>query len=398
MKKACSYLVIGLLSALLLTACGPSIENSSTTVGSKSSSGSDKYFVIGQATSLSGGTASYGEGGKRGIELAVKEFNEAGGYDGVQAKYLAYDDETKPEKNIELVQRLVSQDKAVALLGSANSGNGLAHAEYLQNKKIAEIFPYGTATAITTKFQDQPKNYIFRIAPFDKGQVTTIIDWLYEKNKFKNVGLLHDTSGYGQSGKTDVMEQFEKRNIEPTSVESFQIGDNNMESQLSKMKTANVEAIIVYGLAPEMAQILRSAEKINYHPKFIGSWAFGDPAFKKIAGDLVNNDVYFVQSFTIDQNEKTKEFHDKVVSAYKEDIYPIASAQGYDAANIILSAIKKVGYKDTEKIRDAIENLNDFKAVTTAPSHPYTKENHEALQPEHMFIATYKDGEIILAK
>jgi branched-chain amino acid transport system substrate-binding protein len=388
---------MGLFSLMLLTACGPSLEKSSSE-GNNKSSDSEEYFVIGQATSLSGGTASYGEGGKRGIELAVKEFNEAGGYNGVKAKYIAYDDETKPEKNMELIQRLVSQDKAVALLGSANSGNGLAHIEYLQNSKIAEVFPYGTATGITTKFKDAAKNYVFRIAPFDKGQVTTILDWLYEKNDFKNVGLLHDTSGYGQGGKSDVMEQFEESNIEPTAVESFQIGDNNMESQLSKMKKANVEAIIVYGLAPEMAQILRSAEKIDYKPKFIGSWAFGDPAFKNIAGELVNNDVYFVQSFTIDQNEKTKEFHDKIVKEYNEDIYPIASAQGYDAANIVLSAIKKVGYKDTEKIRDAIEDLKDFKAVTTAPANPYTKENHEALQPEHMFIATYKDGEIVIAE
>ncbi|MBI0579857.1 ABC transporter substrate-binding protein [Neobacillus cucumis] len=397
MKKALLYFGLLLLSFSLLTACGPSLEKSSTE-SSNNSSDSEKYFVIGQATSLSGGTASYGEGAKRGIELAVKEFNAAGGYNGVKAKYIAYDDETKPEKNMELIQRLVSQDKAVALLGSANSGNGLAHIEYLQKNKIAEVFPYGTATAITTKFKNEAKNYVFRIAPFDQGQVTTILDWLYKKNGFTKVGLLHDTSGYGQGGKTDVLAQLKERNIKPTAVESFQIGDNNMESQLSKMKKANIEAIIVYGLAPEMAQVLKSAEKIDYKPKFIGSWAFGDPAFKNIAGDLVNNDVYFVQSFTVDQNEKTKEFHNKVVNEYKEDMYPIATAQGYDAANIVLSAIKKVGYKDTEKVRDAIEELNDFNAVTTAPSKPFTKDNHEALQPEHMFIATYKDGQIVIAK
>ncbi len=404
MKKAKLWLSIALMVTMVLAACGPKLDQpsggqsggqqpSGTSTPAASSAGGE--FNIGLAISLSGGTAKFGEAVKRSAEMAIEEFNAAGGANGMKAKLVVYDDEAKPEKSVEIVQRLIQQDKVVAFIGPANSGNAKAHVKFAQEAGVPEVIPVATATAITQTYAKEDKNYIFRVTPYDRGQVETMLKWLVEEKKFSKLGLLHDTTGYGQGGKADVEDVLkEKYNLSLTAVESFQVNDTNMESQLTKMKNANVEAVIFYGLAPEAAQYLKSREKLNYYPITAASWATGDPTVKELVGDLVNKDVYFVQSFTVDQSEAAKKFHEKVVAKYGEDIFPIASAQGYDSTRLILEAVKKVG-TDPKAIRDAIENMQGFEGVTAISEKPFTKENHEALTSENMFLATYKDGLIV---
>lgn len=408
MRKAKWWLSLALALTLGAAGCGPQLDQSAPAGGSGGSSGGQTSsggagagqsgggeFNVGLAISLSGGTAKFGEAVKRAAQMAVDEFNEAGGADGKKAKLIVYDDEAKPEKSVEIVQRLIQQDKVVAFVGPANSGNAKAHIKFAQEAGVPEIIPVATGTAITDTYANEEKNYIFRVAPYDRGQVETILKWVVADKKFTKIGLLHDTTGYGQGGKADVEAVLKVQyNMSLTAVESFQVNDTNMEAQLSKMRDAAVEVVIFYGLAPEAAQYLKSRQKLDYYPLTVASWAMGDPTVKELVGDLVNRDVYMVQSFTIDQSESSRAFHEKVVAKFGEDIFPIASAQGYDCMRLILEAVKKAG-TDPKAIRDAIENMEGFEGVTAIGEQPFTKENHEALNSSNMFLATYKDGAIV---
>jgi branched-chain amino acid transport system substrate-binding protein len=379
-------LSVFLCLALALSACSP--ENSS--------SGSD--FNVGLAISMTGGTALFGEGVKRGVELAFEEFNAGGGYKGQKAKLVLYDDEAKPEKSVEIVQKLINQDKIVALIGPANSGNALAHIQFVQNAKIPEVVPVATATKITQQFADQDKNYIFRVSALDSVQVTAILKELIEVKGMKKLGVIHDTEGYGQGGRGDIVKQMkEKYNMEPTVISAFDPKELNLEQPIRDMKKAQVEAVLFYGLAPQSAKLLEARNKEGLNVPIYATWATGDPTVVKLVGDLVNNNVFFVQSFAIDQSDKAKAFHEKLVEKYGENIFPVASAQGYDSAKLILDAIKKVGL-DSQKIRDQIESFTDFEGVTAIKSTPFTKDNHEAYGPNDVFIATYKDSKIVVAE
>ncbi|WP_126426520.1 ABC transporter substrate-binding protein [Brevibacillus marinus] len=404
MKKSKWMLSAAMALAVGMAGCGPQLDQpsgagsgggqaaSTEAAGNTEKSGE---IAIGMAISLSGGTAKYGEAARRAVEMAIEEFNAAGGYNGQQAKLIIYDDEAKPEKSVEIVQRLIQQDKVVAIVGPANSGNAAAHIKYTQEAGIPEVIPVATGTAITQTYANEEKNYIFRVAPYDRGQVETMLKFLVEEKKLTKLGLLHDTTGYGQGGKKDVEDVLKnKYNLQLAVIESFQVNDTNMEAQLLKMREANVEAVVFYGLAPEAAQYLKSRDKLNYYPLTVASWAMGDPTVKELVGDLVNKDVYMVNSFTIDQSEAAGAFHDKIVAKYGEDLFPIASAQGYDSVRLILEAIKQVG-TDPRAIRDAIENMDGFQGVTAIKEKPFTKENHEALTSENMFLSTYKDGQIV---
>lgn len=391
-----------------LVGCSPQLEESSapsggneesSASGTGSSASSDEdTFNIGMAISMTGGTALFGEAVKRGVDMAIEEFNEAGGYEGKKANLILYDDEAKPEVSVEVVQKLINQDNIVALIGPANTGNALAHIKFVQEAKIPEVIPVATGTQVTQEFKDEEKNYIFRVAPYDGLQVAAIMKELIENQGLTKLGVIHDTEGYGQGGRDDIITQMkEKYNMEPTVISAFDPRELNLEPAIRDMNNAGVEAVIFYGLAPQSAKLLEARYNVGLDAPIYATWATGDPTVVELVGDLVKEDVYFVQSFTIDQSEKARAFHERVVEKYGEDIFPIATAQGYDSAKLILDAIKKVGL-DSEAIRDQIENFTDFEGVTAIKPQLFTKDNHEAFGVEEVFIAEYNDDlEIVKA-
>lgn len=394
MKKRFLGMILAL--GLFLTACGPTVSDPGKGGDTPAAGGPD--INIGMAIDMSAGTASYGQAAKQAADLAIEEFNNAGGYNGRKVKLVLYDDNANPQKSQELVTRLISEDKVVAIIGPANSGNANQHIETVQKAEIPEVIPVATAAAITLKYQKEPKNYIFRISMVDSGQVTTMLRFAKEKG-YKKVGVVHDTTGYGTFGVDEVKKQAANFGVEVVATASFQVGDPNLEPQLNQMRDAKADMVIMYCLAPEVAQVLKSADKINYRPVLMGTWATGDPLLKQLAGDLANKgNVYTVQSFTVDQSPAAIAFDKKLKERYGDKyIFPIAAAQTYDSVNLILQALKKVG-PDPKALRDAIENMTDFKAITAAPAKPFTKENHEAINGDVMFVGTWKNGQVVKAQ
>lgn len=386
----------------ILVGCAPKVETGSSNPPKdqeqkQATSEQKEPFNIGLAISMSGGTALFGEGVKRGAELAISEFNEAGGYNGQLARLVTYDDEAKPEKSVEVVQALINQDKIVGLIGPANSGNALAHIKFTQEAKIPEVVPVATASKITQVYAEEDKNYIFRVSPLDGVQVGAILKELVDKQGLTKIGVIHDTEGYGQGGREDIIKQMKDNyNMEPTVISAFDPKELNLEPSIREMNRAGVEAVIFYGLAPQSAKLLEARYNEGMAAPIYATWATGDPTVLNLVGDLVKDNLYFVQSFTIDQSEKAKAFHKKVLDTYGENIFPIATAQGYDSARLLLDAIKRVGLNG-EDIRDQIESFTDFEGVTAIRSTPFTKDNHEAFGPNEVFLAKYNNNLEIVA-
>ena len=85
-----------------------------------------------------------------------------------------------------------------------------------------------------------------------------------------------------------------------------------------------------------------------------------------------------------------------MLKAYNEDPFPITAAQAYDATKMMLMALSKSG-PDSGKLRDAIEGLDGFKGVTSAPAKPFGADRHHSLEGKDMFAAAWKNGELAKA-
>jgi branched-chain amino acid transport system substrate-binding protein len=355
---------------------------------------------LGATFSLTGGTDDYGRAALMGLQLAVKEYNANGGYKGQPVQIVAYDDETKPQKGVENVTRLITRDKVFGIVGPVNSGVALAIIDIAQKNQMPLMDTIATAEQIIDRYGKAPKNYIFRVSLNDGIQTSFMIDYIKQKG-YTRIGLMHDSTGWGQSGRDTAQHLFKDNGLTfVAGPEVFDQNDTDMTAQLTKMKDAKVDFIISYSLAPAGVQIAKSMQKIGLQVPWTSTWALIAPNFLKLGGKETVEGIMAVTSYTPDHSENAKKLHAKVDQEFKDqggDFHPVATAQTYDGARLMLRALDKVG-PDPQKIRDALEEIDDFhEAVTKMKPKPFTKDNHESLGPDSGFLAIWRNGQLVRA-
>jgi branched-chain amino acid transport system substrate-binding protein len=380
-------------TGLRLGAIGVGLLLASAIIGS--AAGAD--LKIGFTFSLTGGTDDVGKSARMGAELALKEYNDKGGYKGQKVEAVIYDDETKPAKGVENVTRLITRDKVFAIVGPVNSGVALAIIDIAQKNQMPLMDTIATAEQIIERYQNAPKNYIFRVSLNDGIQTSFMIDYI-KGRKYQRIGLMHDSTGWGQSGRDTALRLLKEVNVNLVAgPEVFDQNDSDMTAQLTKMQDAKVDFIIAYSLAPAGVQIAKSMQKIGLKTPWTGTWALIAPNFLKLGGKELVEGVMAVTSYTPDHSANARALHEKVERIFKDqsgDFYPVATAQTYDGTRLLLRALDKVG-PEPQKIRDALEEIDDFtEAVTKMKPHPFNRQTHESLGRDTGFQVVWHDGKL----
>lgn len=358
---------------------------------------------IGVSGPFTGGSAPMGVSMRDGAKLAITEINAQGGVLGRKLEAVERDDEAKNERGVQVAQELINKEKVVATVGFINTGVALASQRFYQEAKIPVMNNVATGTVITKQFADQPENYVFRTSANDLIQSSMIVDQAVKKHKYTKVAILADSTNYGQLGREDLERALEKNGIKPVAVEKFNIKDVDMTPQLLKAKAAGAQAVLTYGIGPELAQIANGMEKLNWKVPMIGSWTlsmgnFIDNAGKNGEGTLMP------QTFIQDPNTpKRKAFIDNYVKTYKPAggriPSPVSAAQGYDSIYLLAAAMKQAGSTDGPKVRAALENLNQkVDGVVTSYDKPFSKDDHEAIKPGIPVFGLVKEGRVVLAQ
>ncbi|MFZ6773176.1 ABC transporter substrate-binding protein [Undibacterium sp. SXout7W] len=358
---------------------------------------------IGVSGPLTGGSAPMGVSMRDGVKLAVSEINAKGGVLGRQFQLVERDDEAKNERGVQVAQELINKEKVVATVGYANTGVALAAQRFYQEAKIPVMNNIATGTAITKQFvaPEHKDNYIFRIAASDTIQSAMIVEEAIGKHKFTKVAILADSTNYGQLGREDLEKALTAKGIKPVAVEKFNIKDVDMTAQLLKAKQGGAQAILTYGIGPELAQIANGMEKLGWKVPMIGSWTLSMGNFLDNAGkngDGARMPQTFIQEAT---TPKRKAFIDAYQKAYKVDRIPspVSAAQGYDSIYVLAAAIKQAGTTDGAKVREALENLSEkVDGVVTTYNKPFTHDDHEAIKTGIPVMGEAKGGHIVQSK
>lgn len=356
---------------------------------------------IGVSGPYTGGSAPMGVSMRDGVKLAVAEINAAGGLLGRQLQLIERDDEAKNERGVQIAQELINKEKVVATVGFINTGVALASQRFYQEAKIPVINNVATGTVITKQFEKEKDNYVFRTSAADKIQAKMIADEAIDKQKLTKVAILADSTNYGQLGREDLEKVLADKKVTPVAVEKYNIKDVDMTAQLLKSKQGGAQAVLTYGIGPELAQIANGMEKLNWHVPIIGSWPLSMGNFIDNSGKN-GNGARMPQTFIQDGNTpKRKAFIEAYQKAYKVDRMPsaVSAAQGYDSILLLAAAIKQAGTTDGDKVRAALENLNTkVEGVVTTYDKPFTHDDHEAIKAGMVVMGEVKNGRVILGK
>lgn len=351
---------------------------------------------IGYNADMSGsGVAELGISGRWGFEAAIEDLNKAGGIMGRKVVGVIRDDLGTPPKSIQNMTELIDNEKVSAVVGPANSGNALAWLHLPQQKKIPVVVPIATGSEITTRYANEAQNYLFRISMVDREQSALLAAYAAKHSQGKKIAVLADSTGYGQGGTKDATAILELHGIKPVAVEKFGPKDTDITSQLSKIKAAGADTVIVYGLADGTAQVLRSMEKINYLPTTLGAWGNLSSLFPKMTGAKLSEHLIMAASTTEDTNAKTKALGERVRKNFPTlTTFPCA-AQSYDSVMLLAAAMKQANSTDGAKVAAALENLQGVEGVIKTYNKPFTKTMHEGLNVNDFYLARWKGDAVV---
>lgn len=342
-------------------------------------------------------SAQSGHAAVLGMEAAIADINAAGGVLGRKLTLVTRDDTSAPPKSIQNMSDLVDNEKVSAVFGPTNSGNAMAWKHIANQKKVPVLGNVGSGTDITKPMSPGADNYMFRVSMVDREQVAALMAYV-KKNaaQSKVIGLMAETTGYGQGGLKDMQEIADLQGIKPAAVERFGVGDTDMTSQLNKMKAAGVDTVIVWAQGTPIAQLVRSMEKINYFPLTLTSWAADNITFYDAAGKTLAEKPLFMRTVSETRTPIQQKLFDRIGSKLKAPSSFSFALHGYDSVLLYAEAVKQAKSVDGSAVRLALEDLGTpVQGVLKTYNKPFSKTNHEALTAQDLVWIRWKDGKLM---
>jgi branched-chain amino acid transport system substrate-binding protein len=342
---------------------------------------------IGVIMPLTGGAAVYGVPSLNAIRLAVEKFENVSNQKDVKIKLVAEDSQANPAMGVTAIQKLIDVNRVKVILGPLASGVTLAVAPIAEKKKNLILSPSSSAPAITNAGA-----YIFRTELSDLQGGVAQADLAIDKLSFKKIACVYINNDYGAS----LIEVFKKRFEEKGGViafkEGFPQGATDFKTILSKITTAEIDAIFVIS-HDEILNFVRQKAEIGIHVPIYTTPVFEDQRNLEKLGSLANGIIYtYYGEFDPNSDKKIiKEFIQAYQSKYGEPPSYYA-ALAYDATNILLKALEMSNFK-IEKLKDVLAETRNFIGVTGKMSFD---KNGDILKP--VSLKFVKDGKFLFYK
>ena len=346
-------------------------------------SGDGSTIKVGEFASLTGKEKTFGMSSHEGTELAFEEINKAGGVLGKQIELLTEDNQSKAGEPANIVNKLISRDGVVAILGEVASSRSLEAAPIAQEAKIPMISPASTNPKVT-----EVGDYIFRVCFIDPFQGTVMANFAINTLKVKKVAILTDAkSDYSKGLAKYFKEQFTKNSGVISSELDYNGSDKDFKAQLTTIKGAAPDAVFIPGYYTDVALIAIQAQEIGLSIPLFGGDGWESDNLLQVAGKAIEGHYFSTHCSPEDTSSKMTSF----VAAYKAKYNKTPDAMaalGYDSAYVLAEAIKRAGTTEGPKLRDAIAATKDFEGVTGKFS---LNEKRDAVKSAA--ILQIKDGE-----
>ena len=315
---------------------------------------------VGEFASLTGKEATFGISSHEGTVLAIEQINAAGGVLGKKLELLTEDDLSKAGEPATVVNKLISRDGVVAMLGEVASSRSLEAAPICQQNHIPMISPSSTNPKVT-----ETGDYIFRVCFIDPFQGTVMANFATKTLKAKKVAVFTDVkSDYSKGLAKYFKEGFTANGGVIAGELDFNGGDKDFKAQLTAIKSANPDAVFVPGYYTDVALICIQAKQLGLTVPLFGGDGWESDELVKIGQDAVEGN-YFSTHYAPDlATDKSKNFVADYKKRFNGKTPDAMAALGYDSALILADAMKRAGSTDGQKIRDALAATKDFDGVT----------------------------------
>ena len=374
--KGKKWMVLGVLLAIFLTGAFAQAA---------------EPLKIGAILSVTGPASFLGEPEARTLEMLVAETNKMGGVMGRPVQLIIKDSGASPEKAFSFAKQLIEEEKVFAIIGPSTSG------ETMKIKAVAEagktiLMSCAAAEAIV----NPQAKYVFKTPQKDSDAIIKIFQEM-KKMKISRIGVLSSNTGFGGAGKGQIEKLAPQHGITIVANEVYDKAASDLTAEVTKIKAANVQAIVNWSIEPAQAIVIKNARQIGLTIPIFQSHGFGNIKYVQAAGAAAEGVLFpagrLLVADVLPKNHPQKALLLKYTTDYESKYKDEASTFGghaYDAYIILLKAIEQAKSTDTEAVRTAIENLKGV--VGTGGIFNFSATDHNGLGVDAFEMLTVKKG------
>jgi branched-chain amino acid transport system substrate-binding protein len=360
-------------------------------------------ILIGYLPALTGPSSSTGIGINRGVELAVKEINAAGGIDGRQIELVVRDTQSDPTKAVNGAAELAHGQKVSVVFGPLNSGETLAVVPLLARANVPELH-----TCFVDTLTD-PKKYpmCFRNACTNQQVGAGANHYVIDVLKHKKVAVISDTTGYGTASVNAYIPMLKEKGAEIVYQGNVDAANPDLTPEILRMRNAGAEAIMPWSVNPGfLSRIINTRGQMQWDVPIAGQTTLGSGQTAALlekpeywAKVYPNNFKPVCYSADGKLTDRTAAFLDRLKSAKIDfnDTLLWWVAAGYDSPMLIAEAMKISG-PESAQIVSYLNNLKNFAGVFGDIS--FTPDRHDGYRDEDVIMVeanSLKEGAFKIA-
>src|SRR5258705_3187546 len=355
---------------------------------------------LGLVAAMSGQSAKSGEAIVRGLSLAIDEINAKGGIRGQKFELVVRDDESNPAKGVVAARELVQREKVAAFFGGLDTPVSMAIVPFANQAKVPFMGVWAAGTPITRN--GAAENYVFRVSAVDDLVDVALVDYAIKKYGAKKPGLILINNPWGESNEKGLKAALAAKGLPYAGIEKFETNDVDVVPQLSRLKQAGSDVLLLVANVAPSAQVVKSLDRMGWNVPIVSHWGPSGGRFTELAGPSAEK-VHFIQTFSFSGNPSPKAVAvlDALKKKYPEiksaaDVTPaVGIANAYDAMHLTALAVAGAGSTDGPAIRDNFYKIGKYHGLIKAYDKPFTPTNQDALSASDYLFTYFKGDEIL---
>jgi branched-chain amino acid transport system substrate-binding protein len=347
---------------------------------------------VGAILAVTGPASFLGAPEAKTLEMVVEEINAKGGINGSKIELVIKDSGASPEKAISFAKQLIEEEKVFAIIGPSTSGETMAIKNIAEEGKTILL-----SCAAAEVIVNPVAKYVFKTPQMDKHAVIRIFQQM-KKMGISKIGVLSSNTGFGKAGKEQLEKLAPENGIQILVNETYDKAATDLTAEVTKVKAANVQAIVNWSIEPAQAIVIKNVRQIGMTVPIFQSHGFGNIGYVKAAGAAAEGVIFpagrlLVADVLSDKNPQKAvllSYKKAYEAKYKEDVSTFGG-HAYDAMKILEQALKAAGAgSDKDKVRTTIENMKGL--VGTAGIFNFSPTDHNGLDLNAFEMLTVKDG------
>lgn len=219
---------------------------------------------IGNTIAYSGNASGYGVIAK--LEAAFfKMVNEQGGVGGRKINFISYDDGYSPPKTVEQVRRLVEEDQVALLFNTLGTPTNSAIHRYVNQKKVPHLF---ISTGADKWGDHEHFPWTMGYPPSYRTEAQIYAKYMLREKPNAKMGILYQNDDFGKDYPAGVKDVLGDKYDKMVTAVSYEPTDATVDSQLSSLKSAGIDVLLVAAIPKFAAQSIRKVHELDWHPLF----------------------------------------------------------------------------------------------------------------------------------